>query len=136
MKKLLTLSFAFIIILSAFLASCKKDERTVAEKLAGQWKTADQYLQNNKVASADGSYLEFGSCGSQPCSGTDHKGSDNTTGSFTWALQNNDTEIAFSDTTNQGGFWNGTYTIVSVSDSRLTIKTASILGEYKVNLTK
>src|SRR5687767_10721641 len=115
-----------LISLSLGFTSCKKEEeKTTAEKMEGQWMTGNQYIQNNLAASADGSYLTFNSNGT----GVDHKNSDNSTGTFTWVLQNNDSQILFSDTTSTGGFWNGTYDIVSISDSRFVIKTTSILGE-------
>ena len=132
MKKIYLLPFA-IITLSLTFTSCKKEEeKTVSEKIAGHWATGNQYLQNNLVASSDGSYLEFNA----GAAGVDHKASDNSTGTFTWALQNEDSQILFADTTSVGGFWNGTYDIVSITETKLVIKATSILGEYKCELNK
>ena len=134
MKKIYLLPIA-IITLSLAFTSCKKEdtpEKTVSEKIAGHWATGNQYLQNNLVATSDGSYLEFNA----NAAGVDHKASDNSTGAFTWHLQNTDTQILFADTTNVGGFWNGTYDIVSITDTKLVIKATSILGEYKCELNK
>ncbi|MEW6467846.1 MAG: hypothetical protein AB1458_02930 [Bacteroidota bacterium] len=132
MKKIYALPL-FLLAFTLTISSCKKEEeKTTAEKMEGQWMTGNQYIQNSQVASADGSYLTFNSNGT----GIDHKASDNSTGTFTWSLQNNETQILFSDTTSTGGFWNGTYELVSISETRMVIKTTSILGEYKCELNK
>ena len=132
MKKIYLLPFTAIILSLAFTSCKKEEEKTVSEKIAGHWATGNQYLQNNLVASSDGSYLEFNA----NAQGVDHKASDNTTGTITWALQTDDTQILFGDTTSVGGFWNGTYDIVSITDTKLVIKANSLLGEYKCELNK
>lgn len=118
---------------------CKKEtsesELTPQQKLVGTWKI-DKTSLGSASASNTGT-ITFNDCSTDSCTGSGYQASDNTTGGFIWKLVNNNTQIAFRDTSpNDGGYWNGTYDIVTLTKTNLTFQVNTILGLGKNECSK
>ena len=128
----LSIAFAAICFASFCLTSCKKSDpqpkKTAHQKLIGTWNIDYTYLSYSLVGSNSGT-LTFKDCQADSCQGSGYNSSDKTTGGFIWKLKN-DTLLTFTDTSSgTGGYWNGTYTIATLTDTKLTFKASTFLGE-------
>jgi len=134
MKKILKLSWITILFLIV-LSGCKKEEvLTPQEMLEGKWTITSQELLGNTTP-GDGSYLTFDPC-SPTCSGTDFKASDTTTGTFTYILNDEATQIVISDTLSAGGNYNFTWDILELTEKRFRMTTSTFLGNLKIEMSK
>ena len=124
----------FVLTLLVLIASCKKDEKTPAENLEGKWIITSQELLAT-VTAGDGSYLTFGAC-SSTCSGTDYKASDQTTGSFTYVLNEDATQLSINDQLTAGGNYNYVWDILELNETNLRMTASTILGNLKIEMTK
>ena len=123
-----TLSIVFI----TGFASCKKTDPH--EAIVGTWEVDKTYLSGNEM---DGpGELTFQDCSTPPCPGTSEEHTNNTTGGISWELNEDATQLTIIDTVSGGGSWNSTYDVDVLTDSKLTLRTNSILGELKVEFAK
>jgi len=117
------------------LTDCKKEEPpTPKEMLEGKWTITSQELLT-VVAPGDGSYLTFNAC-SSTCNGTDYKASDASTGTFTYTMDDDATEIVINDTISAGGNYNYTWDILELTEEKFRITTTTFLGNLKIEMSK
>lgn len=134
MKKIVKLAL-LVFSCMMLLTECKKEEElTPKEMLEGKWTITSQELLT-VVAPGDGSYLTFNSCAST-CNGTDYKASDASTGTFTYTIDDDATEIVIDDTTSAGGNYNYTWDILELTEEQFRITTTTILGNLKIEMSK
>jgi hypothetical protein len=126
MKKTILPCVAFLCL---FLFSCTK-EKTPAELLQKKWIANSQELMGSTVPLSDGSYLKF----SSTIVGEDYKGSNKTTGAFTYTLDEAGTSLAIKDTDNNGGNYNYTWTVEELTETNLTL--SATLGAFGVTRIK
>ncbi len=91
--------------------------------LVGRWEMTHYKLGSNE-APGDGSYLEFDACSEGVCKGASFMADNGTTGGFTWHLDGGGTKITIDDPSPDGGYYNNTFEILELSDSKLQIATA------------
>ena len=132
MRLITNVILAALILFGA--ASCQKTNLTPAEMLEGKWIIDSQEILAT-VQAGDGSYLTFAAC-SPTCSGTDYKASNQTTGSFTYSIDSEATQLTIVDQTNDGGNYNYVWDILELTDTDLRITTSTILGNLKIEMTK
>jgi hypothetical protein len=117
------------------VSGCKKEpEKTPQELLRGRWTVESSEILGS-VVPGDGSYMEFNACPSA-CSGTDFKASDTTTGNFTYIMNTEATLLTITDTSSNGGAWNGAWDILELSENELRITTSTVFGSMKVTFSK
>lgn len=117
------------------LTECKKEEElTPKEMFEGKWTITSQEILA-VVVPGDGSYLTFNSCAST-CSGIDYKASDASTGTFTYTIDDDATEIVIDDTTSAGGNYNFTWDILELTEEKFRMTTTTILGNMKIEMSK
>lgn len=79
----------------------------------------------------DGSSLTFNADNK----GSDYKGSNKTTGAFTYTLNDAGNSLAIVDTDNNGGNYNYTWTVETLTESDLTISTnTGMFGVMRIKL--
>jgi len=123
----------FVSAVSLFLFSCKKEEtKTPTQLLQNKWIANSQELMGSTVTLNDGSYLQFNSGNT----GVDYKGSNKTTGAFSYTLDDAGKSLAIVDTDNNGGNYNYTWTVETLNETKLTISTNTMFGTMRINLTK
>ncbi|GAB4287149.1 MAG: hypothetical protein Kow0068_12890 [Marinilabiliales bacterium] len=124
----------YILVLLIIVFGCSKEPSP--ELLQGKWKIKQSYLMN-EVYEGNGSYLEFLSCDSAWCQGIDYSGEDNTTGTFDWSLDASKKLLYINDTLSDGGGYNGTWEILSITNKRLRIKTnTGLFGDITILFKK
>ncbi|MCX6180646.1 MAG: hypothetical protein NT150_01785 [Bacteroidetes bacterium] len=126
MKKTILPCLAFLCI---FLFSCSK-EKTPAELLQKKWIANSQELLGSTIPLTDGSYLKFNST----TTGEDYKGSNKTTGAFTYTLSEAGTSLAIVDADSNGGNYNYTWMVETLTSTDLTI--SANLGAFGVTRIK
>ncbi len=129
-----TLLPLFILIATTFTACKKTEEATPQQNLIGKWTITSSELLGS-VVPGDGSYLVFSGDGVSG-SGSDHKASDNSTGTFTYTMNSDATSIVIADTMSAGGSYNGTWDILELTDDKFRITATTILGNLKVEMAK
>jgi hypothetical protein len=130
MKSFLQISLVSVLLLLVF-TNCKKDSLTPQEMLEGKWIITSQELLAT-VVPGDGSFLTFASNGT----GTDYKASDQTTGSITYTLNEEATEISIADTETAGGSYNYVWDILELNETTFRITASTILGNMKIEMSK
>ena len=70
------------------------------------------------------------------CTGVDYSASDSTSGTFTYVLNDDATQIVITDTMNAGGNYNFTWDILDLTTSQLKITTSTLLGNLKIVMSK
>ncbi|MFH2094495.1 MAG: hypothetical protein ABIJ16_02250 [Bacteroidota bacterium] len=122
----------FLLILLLAAAGCSKSP--TPSLIEGKWIIARVYLLNN--TSDDGkSYLEFTGCDTPPCPGIDYNSNENTTGIFTWELQ--DKTIIIADTMSEGGGYNNSWKIDYLGSKKMRLKAdIPLFGEMTLLLKK
>lgn len=125
-----------LLFLVLFTIACKKKEPepTAKELVEGKW-IIDSSEILATVVPGDGSYMRFDACSSS-CSGVDFKASDTTYGSFTYVINDEATLITITDTSSNGGSWNGEWDILELTESDFRITTSTIFGSMKVEMSK
>ncbi len=126
-----------LIALALFSSGCERERApTPAEMLVGKWNITANDV-NGKMIPDDGSYLEFDACSDDTCTGTDHLALDATTGSITYDLAADGRTITITDTSNAGGMFRGTWTILKLDEKELWIGIrAGNLGAMGIELEK
>lgn len=134
MKSKLKFIATFILIssFSILISSCKKTP--ASEKIQGKWIITSQNILGSEIA-GDGSFLTFDAC-SSTCSGTDYEATNGTSGNFTYTLNPDENQLIISDTTNNGGNYNFTWTIEQLTKSDLRISTTTFFGNAEITLAK
>lgn len=115
MKKIFLLLMSIVCLA---LTSCEK-EKTPAQLLQKTWIASSQEIMGSVVPLTDGSSLTFNADNK----GSDYKGSNKTTGAFTYTLNDAGNSLAIVDTDNNGGNYNYTWTVETLTESDLTIST-------------
>jgi hypothetical protein len=115
MKKTFLLLMSIVCLV---LTSCEK-EKTPAQLLQKTWIASSQEILGSVVPLTDGSSLTFNADNK----GVDYKGSNKSTGSFTYTLNDAGTSVAIVDTDGNGGNYNYTWTVETLTESDLTIST-------------
>jgi hypothetical protein len=115
-------------------ASCKKDEMTPAKLIEGKWvvETYELLAQENP---GDGSYLVFNACSSS-CSGTDYNAGDQTSGTFTYTLNEEGTILTINDQSSNGGSFGATWDVLELSENELRMTASTALGNLKYTFSK
>lgn len=125
------ITISFLIVLSG----CKKEEElTPQEMLEGKWMITSREILAITTP-GDGSYLVFNSCSSS-CTGTDYSASDASTGTFTYTIDDDATQIVISDTINEGGNYNSTWDILELTESSFRMTTTTLFGNLKIEMSK
>lgn len=131
MKSLKTL---FFIITAVFLFSCSKDP--TPELIQGKWIIKSATL-NGDVYGDGKSTLEFHSCSDTLCTGVDYDNDDNTTGYFTWSLNEENDILTIVDTLSEGGGYDAEWLVESITAKRMKISAnTGIFGILILNLKK
>lgn len=126
--------FAGISLVLALTACKKEDSLTPGQMLEGRWIIDSQELLGNEVP-GDGSYIEFfGSEGTG--SGSDYKASDGSTGAFTYQLNEEATLLTINDSSNDGGNYDATWDILTLTDNSLRMTASTIFGSMLIELSK
>ena len=122
-------------VFTLVLFGCKKVEvMTPGEMLVGKWMITSSELLGS-VVPGDGSYLIFNAC-SGTCTGADYKASDSSTGSFTYTLNSDATQIDIEDETSVGGSYNYTWDILELTETDFRITASTVLGNLKIEMEK
>lgn len=127
-------SIFYLLLIVFTLSACKKDEKTPAELLEGRWQVSNSNFFGTDYP-GDGSYLEFTACSSS-CSGLDYMAGDNTTGVFTYSMNEAGTEVSIVDSSTDGGSWNGLWDVLELDETVLKITTSTMLGNMTVTFHK
>ena len=133
MIRIIRLSIVLIVVSFIFSACINKAE-TPHEMLVGKWIITSQEILGI-TAPGDGSWLQFNDC-STSCNGTDYMAGDQSTGSFTYVMDDDATTITISDSMNEGGYYNYTFDILELTKTNFRITTSTILGNLKIEMTK
>ncbi len=130
------LSFAFVTITSC---TDETEEPTLTnyEKIEGTWLIESQSLFGSDFP-GDGSSLQFNFCGiDTPCDGVDYMASDQTTGSFSFEISEDGSTIIIQDDAEDGGNYNGEWTIDEFTSSSLVISIdTGLFGITTIRFTK
>ena len=122
-----------------FIVACDKTEatdKTPAELLEGKWNVESTELLGATVP-GDGSYLIFDVCTDTICTGTDFRGTDTTTGSFTYTLNVSADSLLIEDTTSLGGGYGYDWDIEKLTETDLKMNTTTFLfGTFKIDMKK
>ena len=116
---------------SLFLTSCKKEEE---KTIKGKW-TIDEVTFFGISAPGDGSYLIFDGCDTE-CTGQDYKNEDETIGSFTYQLNDDESTLTIQDDQEDGGDWTGEWEIIEFTDNKLVIVLNTFFGPATYELSK
>lgn len=131
--KLKVLAFVFSLMV---LVGCKKDDPlTPKEMIIGKWDIELSELLGSEIP-GDGSYLQFENCNSDGCPGFDFKASDGSTGDISYTLNDDATVITITDSSSDGGSWEGEWDILELTETDFRITTNTILGSIKVEMKK
>ena len=120
-------------ILTLAITSCTKEEtKTPAQLLQKKWIANSQEVMGSTVTLNDGSYLKF-NAGS---TGEDYKGSNSSTGAFTYTLNEAGNSLAIVDNDSKGGNYNYTWTVETLTATSLTISTnTGLFGIMRIKLS-
>lgn len=125
----------FLLFVALGIVSCKKDESNSPEnQIEGKWVIYNQEVLGSSVA-GDGSYLTFS--GGLNGTGTDYKASDATTGQFTYAMDEEATQIEIVDTMSDGGNYNYTFDILQLDAERFRFTAnTGLFGDLLIEMDK
>lgn len=128
--------FALIAVLMLMTSACNKTEDlTPADALTGKW-----IIQSSEILGVavpgDGSYLVFNACTDTDCTGEDFEASNGTSGAFTFELSTDATTIAISDSTNDGGNYDGSWDILELTETDFRIVGNTLFGSLKMEMIK
>ena len=112
------------------LASCEVEEPS----LEGKWMVDSQTVFGLTVEGG-GSYLQFDGCSSE-CTGVDYDAGDRDSGTFTYEMNEDKTSLKIVDESNEGGNWNGTWEVLTFTDSELSLTANSIFGPVSFTLKR
>ena len=130
LSKFICISILLLIVISG----CNKEELTSQKMLEAKWIITSLEILATTTP-GNGSYLIFNSCSSS-CTGVDYSASDSTSGTFTYVLNDDATQIVITDTMNAGGNYNFTWDILDLTTSQLKITTSTLLGNLKIVMSK
>ena len=122
-RALLSCLFGSLLLITFSILSLgcgRGDARPPAELLIGRWELASAKV-GDAEGPGDGSFLEFDTCSSGVCTGTDFMAHDGSSGKFTWRIDADGKELTIDDTTPDGGYYNNTWGILELSDTKLRI---------------
>lgn len=122
-----------IMTLIVLLNGCKKEE-TKAEMLVGKWVITSSTLLGTQFT-ADGSYLKFNECGDN-CTGVDYNGTNQTSGTFTWVINDEGTSLTIDDNSADGGNFDATFSVTELTSTSLKMNYSTHFGSYSYNLSK
>ncbi len=122
-----------IMTIIAISYGCKKEE-SKAEMLVGKWVITSSTLLGTQFT-ADGSYLQFNECGDN-CTGVDYNGTTQTTGSFTWTINEEGTTLTIDDNSANGGNFDATFNVTELTSTTLKMNYSTHFGSYSYNLSK
>lgn len=136
MKRIYKLTFGLLIGMACF-SSCTKIEQDPYKRVEGKWIIKSTSLGGIN-AGENGSYLQFNACDGMNCNGVDYNGSDTTSGTFEYSISesSSSTLFFFTDTTSEGGFYNGEYEATLFNNSTLNLEATSILGTLRIEMKK
>ena len=120
--------------MTVLAAGCNKKDQLTPAMLEGKWTITSQEILTT-VIPGDGSYLTFDAC-SSTCSGVDYKAGDNTSGTFTYTLNEEATLLTIADTSADGGNWGATWDVLELSETDLRITATTPFGNVLVELSK
>ena len=136
-----TLYLLPLLVLSMLLVtSCKKDDPepeppTPAEMLVGKWVIQSAEILG-QVTPGNGSYLTFNACSDTECTGVDYDASDLSSGTFTYELSEDALTVVITDTTADGGGYDGTWNILQLTETDFSVEGNTFLGTLKMDMTK
>lgn len=124
-----------LLIVALGFVSCKKDESNLPEnQIEGKWIIYNQEILGSSVP-GNGSYLTFS--GGLSGTGTDYKASDSTTGQFTYAMDEEATQIEIVDTMSEGGNYNYTFDILQLDGDRFRFTAnTGLFGDLLIEMNK
>ena len=128
------LFFTVLGLMTVLAAGCNKKDQLTPAMLEGKWTITSQEILTT-VIPGDGSYLTFDAC-SSTCSGVDYKAGDNTSGTFTYTLNEEATLLTIADTSADGGNWGATWDVLELSETDLRITATTPFGNVLVELSK
>lgn len=125
----------YLLIVALGFVSCKKDESNLPEnQIEGKWIIYNQEILGSSVP-GNGSYLTFS--GGLSGTGTDYKASDSTTGQFTYAMDEEATQIEIVDTMSEGGNYNYTFDILQLDGDRFRFTAnTGLFGDLLIEMNK
>ncbi len=118
-----------LLLLVGLLFSCDKEEEEVTPEMTitGKWMlTNTNYFGHD--APGEGSYLSFNECNDSICTGVAYKESDQSSGTFSYVLNGEESIDIIDDDSSKGGNWSGTWTITTFTSSNLVIE-QTLLGQ-------
>lgn len=118
-------------------SSCTKIEEDPYIRAQGKWIIKSTSLGSIN-AGENGSYLQFNDCNGIDCDGIDYNGSDSTSGTFEYSISEgtSKTLFFFTDTTSNGGFYNGEYEATLFNNNTLNLEASSLLGTLRIEMKK
>lgn len=123
-----------ITVIALAMFSCSKDP--TPELIQGKWIIKTVSLAGDVFTDGKSS-LDFHSCSDTLCTGVDYDSDDQTTGYFTWSLDEETDLLTIVDTLSEGGGYNAEWLVESVTAKRLKISANSgIFGVMIINLKK
>jgi len=119
----------------AILSSCEKTEPLQPQDmLEGQWTIYNQEFLGQYIA-GDGSYLTFS--GGLAGTGTDFKASDTTSGTFTYTMNDEATQIIIVDTMSEGGNYAYTWDVLELTETKLRMTASTgAFGDLLIEMDK
>ncbi|MFH2142637.1 MAG: hypothetical protein ABIJ97_09460 [Bacteroidota bacterium] len=125
----------YLITVIALAMLCCTKEPTPS-LLEGKWIIKSAYLADNEYKDGK-SYLEFHACGDSVCTGIDYDGEDQTTGVYTWTMDEQNNILSITDTLSAGGGYNADWLIESMTAKKMTISAnTGIFGTMKMELKR
>ena len=133
--------FKFMLVIAVMVAvtSCGGDEDATpqdpAKLIVGTWTVQSGLFLGISVPDGE-STLTFDTCGADNCTGADYEGFDETSGEFTYSLNEAGTKLTIIDEDENGGDYSGEWTVDELNGSSLKISISTFLGPVSYSLTK
>jgi hypothetical protein len=126
-----------LLLLVSLLFSCNVTEDDVEpdKTLTGKWTITNTKFLGLNIP-GDGSYLSFSDCEGASCSGVDYKASDQSSSTFTYVLDNEESIKIIDNDSSKGGSYSGTWTIQEYTTSKLILKIGTIFGDQVITFEK
>ena len=142
MKRLTNgLMLAGLLFGTMFFTSCNDDDEeetllAAEERIVGTWVINESQILGNTIP-GDGSTITFNACTDTGCTGSDYLAADASTSDITYTLNADATLLTIDDSDpSKGGSYTGEYTIVTFTNSSMTITIDTFLGPVTFKMTK
>ena len=134
--KLFAKTITILLLTSLFLSCTKTDDDVEPDKtLTGKWSITNTKFLGINIP-GDGSYLSFSDCEGTTCSGVDYKASDQSSSTFTYVLNDEESINIIDNDSSKGGSYSGTWTIQEYTTTKLILKIATIFGDQVITFEK